>query len=99
MPLKWAIEMPSAGGSDDQFGGCRGIEGTYTRIKQIGEGTYGQVRLCAGGTSSFSCEPAGSPCLLPPSSLCVLQRSWLQGYPARLVQPQLTICIDDLHSV
>lgn len=55
VPLKWPIEMPSAGGGDDQFGGCRGIEGTYTRIKQIGEGTYGQV-----GT------PARLSCLFTP---------------------------------
>ncbi len=63
VPLKWAIEMPSTGASDDQFGGCRGIEGTYTRIKQIGEGTYGQVSLpapapsCESGCRSHGAAP------------------------------------------
>lgn len=45
VPIKWNIEVPSFGSSDDSFGGCRGIEGTYRKIKQIGEGTYGQVYL------------------------------------------------------
>lgn len=30
-------------GDDAQFGGCRGIEDSYNKLDQIGEGTYGQV--------------------------------------------------------
>lgn len=43
VPVDWKIEMPEMGARDDMFGGCRSIEGAYTRVKQIGEGTYGQV--------------------------------------------------------
>lgn len=45
VPVDWKIEMPSMGKEDDMFGGCRSIESSYTKVKQIGEGTYGQVRL------------------------------------------------------
>ena len=40
----WKVELPKVGAKDDQFGGCRSIEVTYEKVKQIGEGTYGQVR-------------------------------------------------------
>lgn len=48
VPVDWKIEMPSMGKEDDMFGGCRSIEGSYTKVKQIGEGTYGQVGCSAG---------------------------------------------------
>lgn len=47
VPIDWRIEMPVLGDQDDKFGGCASIEGRYTKIKQIGEGTYGQVCLAA----------------------------------------------------
>ena len=40
----WKVELPKVGAKDDAFGGCRSIEVSYEKIKQIGEGTYGQVR-------------------------------------------------------
>ena len=39
------VELPSGAAGDDQFGGCRTVEHSYVKNKQIGEGTYGQVRL------------------------------------------------------
>jgi hypothetical protein len=43
VPIDWKIEMPVLGDQDERFGGCASIEGRYTKVKQIGEGTYGQV--------------------------------------------------------
>ena len=43
VPVDWKIEMPVLGDQDERFGGCASIEGRYTKVKQIGEGTYGQV--------------------------------------------------------
>ena len=40
----WKVELPKVGAKDDAFGGCRSIEVSYDKVKQIGEGTYGQVR-------------------------------------------------------
>ena len=37
------VELPSGAAGDDQFGGCRTVEHSYVKNKQIGEGTYGQV--------------------------------------------------------
>ncbi len=34
--------------SDDLFGGCRSIERSYIKDKQIGEGTYGEVSAVQG---------------------------------------------------
>lgn len=39
------VELPSGTAGDDQFGGCRTVEQSYIKNKQIGEGTYGQVRV------------------------------------------------------
>ena len=39
------VELPSGAAGDDQFGGCRTVEHSYVKNKQIGEGTYGQVSL------------------------------------------------------
>jgi len=46
------VELPSGTAGDDQFGGCRTVEQSYIKNKQIGEGTYGQVR------PSWCCGPA-----------------------------------------
>ena len=37
------VELPNISVGDEEFGGCRSIEHTYTKMDQIGEGTYGQV--------------------------------------------------------
>lgn len=50
--LPWKVELAPVGAQDDAFGGCRAIETSYKRKEQIGEGTYGQVRL---PTSSDGC--------------------------------------------
>ncbi|KAK9904109.1 hypothetical protein WJX75_004762 [Coccomyxa subellipsoidea] len=42
---RWKVQLPNVGAGDEQFGGCRGVEHCYERVKQIGEGTYGQVYL------------------------------------------------------
>lgn len=41
--FKFKVEVPSRN-ADDDYGGCRLVDATYERVKQIGEGTYGQVR-------------------------------------------------------
>ena len=40
---RWKVELPQSEAGDDVFGGCRGVEESYERLDQIGEGTYGQV--------------------------------------------------------
>lgn len=45
--FRWKVQLPNVGAGDEQFGGCRGVEHCYERVKQIGEGTYGQVCICA----------------------------------------------------
>ena len=40
---RWRVELPDVGASDDLFGGCRSIERSYIKDKQIGEGTYGEA--------------------------------------------------------
>ncbi|KAK9842364.1 hypothetical protein WJX81_008632 [Elliptochloris bilobata] len=42
---RWKVELPTGTAGDDQFGGCRTVEHSYVKNKQIGEGTYGQVYL------------------------------------------------------
>ncbi|CAL8470770.1 g10312 [Coccomyxa elongata] len=42
---RWQVQLPDVGAGDAQFGGCRGVEHSYQRLDQIGEGTYGQVYL------------------------------------------------------
>lgn len=37
------MELPESEARDEVFGGCRGVEESYQRLDQIGEGTYGQV--------------------------------------------------------
>ena len=41
----WQVELPSDGdpGLGQRQGFCRVIDDVYERVKQIGEGTYGQV--------------------------------------------------------
>lgn len=56
VPIDWKIEMPVVANQDETFGGCSSIEGRYTKLKQIGEGTYGQVCVTACGPSEL-CRP------------------------------------------
>ena len=49
----WKVELPKVGAKDDAFGGCRSIEVSYEKIKQIGEGTYGQVRCHGSNLPQF----------------------------------------------
>ena len=71
--VPWKVELPKVGAKDDQFGGCRSIEVTYEKVKQIGEGTYGQVRtlLACWTPSGTRCQrplplPLHPPLLPPP---------------------------------
>lgn len=58
------VELPSGAAGDDQFGGCRTVEHSYVKNKQIGEGTYGQVSLpAAPRVSRTQHTPARAPCL------------------------------------
>ena len=36
---------PSTSAGDEEWGGCRCVEDSYEKLRQIGEGTYGQVYL------------------------------------------------------
>lgn len=44
-PPSWRLELPPSSAGDDAYGGCRCLEDGYTKLRQIGEGTYGQVYL------------------------------------------------------
>lgn len=44
-PPSWRLELPASSAGDDAYGGCRCLEDGYTKLRQIGEGTYGQVYL------------------------------------------------------
>ena len=44
-PFHWRVELPATSAGDEEWGGCRCVEDSYEKLRQIGEGTYGQVYL------------------------------------------------------
>ena len=44
-PFHWRVELPATSAGDEDWGGCRCVEDSYEKLRQIGEGTYGQVYL------------------------------------------------------
>ena len=44
-PVHWRVELPATSAGDEEWGGCRCVEDSYEKLRQIGEGTYGQVYL------------------------------------------------------
>ena len=99
----WKVELPKVGAKDDAFGGCRSIEVSYEKIKQIGEGTYGQVRcirlrLCKDMplTASRVCEAPAlgrhTPCLVRCSAPPPRVTACCVLVPPLLASPTSTQC-------